>query len=161
MKFTVLLILFSAMSFSTLATASTVICNSNITLQQGTHLKTDGELSFDLVKNDNRSVITNISGHIFVKGDSEDQNESMGPDDSYRGFFNTAKIEANLKYRPNKYKGFAQFKNLNASRTDGQEEGMWGDFSVDVSGENTMSAYYIFRAGDHMGGTVIFSCHEK
>ena len=155
----VIAFLLATVSFSTMA--SSVECNSNLTLQDGVHLKSDATLTFDLEKNGNKSVITNLKGHIFIKADPSDRTAGHSPDDSYRGYFNTPKELANPKYRPNKYKGYAQFNNINAVRTDGQEDGMWGDLSVNVSGENALNAYYVFRAGDHMGGTVVFTCHEE
>ena len=146
------------------AHASEVTCVSNVTSQSGTTLKTDAKLNFKLTANGNQSTISNVNGYVYVMGAYEDKNEPMTAENTYMGFFKAGTLVANAKYRPNQYKGFAQFQNFNAIKTTGLEDGMWGNLVAQVEGRTSsgkIAAHYIFQAGDHMGGTVHFSCSVK
>lgn len=68
---------------------------------------------------------------------------------------------SNPKYRPVRYKNMVQFKNFDAVKTKGFEDGMWGSFLIDRSLNDGVEAKYIFQAGDHMGGTVKFKCRVQ
>ena len=155
MKQLIAALVFSSLSFSVMG--STVVCTSKVMLQEGGYLyKTDAKLSFELRKDGNNSDITNLKGHVFVKSDPDDKTPFTADDDSYRGEFKISKLNANPNYKPLKYKGFAQFQNVDATNND-----MWGELVVNVSGKNKLTANYIFKAGDHIGGTAVFSCTEK
>jgi hypothetical protein len=78
------------------------------------------------------------------------------------GFFKTEVLSANSNYNPRKYIGFAQFNNFDAAHTTGQEDGMYGYIAVDISpNKEEFEAFYVFQAGDHMGGTVLFKCKTR
>lgn len=147
--------------FNVLATQA--VCHSNKSIQIGTdNLKTDAELKFDLIKNGNKSVISNVNGHVFVKAPFEDIESTFSEEDSYMGFFQIDSLTANSDYHPSKYKGYAQFLKFNAFKTAGREDGMWGYLALDVSTkDNAFKGAYVFQAGDHMGGTVLLDCEEK
>ena len=83
-------------------------------------------------------------------------------DRSWIGRFDIAKLVENPDYRPRKYQGFSQFREVDATDTGGSaESGMWGVFLLekDISGDH-IQAKYIFQAGDHMGGTLHLGCHH-
>ena len=143
--------------------AAEVVCKSNNSIQIGAaHMKTEAILNFDLLKNGNKSTLKNVEGHVFVKSPFEDEAADFSEEDSYRGYFKIDSLNANPDYRPSKYKGYAQFPKFNAYKTDGREDGMWGYLALDVSSDDSsFKAAYVFQAGDHMGGTVLFDCEEK
>lgn len=90
-------------------------------------------------------------GHLYVGG--------------YYGVFN-GNDNLELPYiRPTTYKNHYRFHNFDAVETAGSESGMWGQFilnkAVDTarSTENfSTDAHYVFQAGDHMGGTIDYTC---
>lgn len=97
--------------------------------------------------------LTDILGHVSVAG--------------YYGVFWGDDLLAEAPYqKAAKYKNHLRFKNFNAIRTAGYESGMWGDFIINqniVGGMepgDTIDAHYVFKAGDHIGGTIDFSCSE-
>lgn len=142
------------------AEASTkVICRSEKTVQAGfSNIATDGEISFEIERRENQSVIHNVLGHIFVKSPYE-QSAVFNTENSYMAFFKTDKLIANESYNPRKYIGFAQFNNFDAAHTTGLEDGMFGYMAIDVTpNKKEFAAFYVFQAGDHMGGTALFSC---
>lgn len=148
-----------ALSFNSYALTT---CHSTKAFQVGSAMQSDVELNFDLTKAGNESEIKNIVGHVFVKSPYEANAATYSTEDSYMGFFKIDSIKANNKYRPNKYKGYAQFQKFNAIHTTGLEDGMWGDLVLDVSStEATFNGAYVFQAGDHMGGTILLSCETR
>lgn len=88
--------------------------------------------------------------------------EDLNPSNAYIGLFNTKAIPENPDYRPRRYKGYAQFKDFDAEATAGHESGMWGYFLIDrkaaLGEDKSFHGVYIFQAGDHMGGTLHFTC---
>ena len=65
-----------------------------------------------------------------------------------------------MDYKPTKYKNHFKFEDIDAAFTAGNEDGMWGDFILEKGFAKEISAHYIFQAGDHMGGTVDFTCQK-
>lgn len=157
MKAVFIAILFTLTSQAFAATK--VTCSSEKTIQAGhDHIDTFAKISFELERSGNNSVITNIVGHIFVKSPYEETN-GFDPENSYMGFFKTDSLTANPDYNPRKYVGYAQFTNFDAAHTTGLEDGMYGYLALNVEGnQKNFEAFYVFQAGDHMGGTVIFNC---
>ncbi|GEM_PF-1755304 len=83
-------------------------------------------------------------------------------DGSWIGKFRSDELVENPNYRPRKYVGYSQFREVDAVDTAGSaESGMWGNFLLekDMSAEH-FAAKYIFQAGDHMGGTLNLGCHR-
>ncbi len=130
------------------------------TANSGRMLPTRAALYFDVVdfnaRTDKVMTIRELNGNIFVKTDRED-NGPFTSENSYRGYFDAKVLRSNPKYKPRRYTNFVQF-NLNAAKTDGFEEGMWGQLLVEKKIDDEFEAKYIFRAGDHMGGTVHLDC---
>ena len=154
-------LIFAVILFSSQAFASyNISCTSAKAFQQGTgDMLSEAQLTFQLVPHGNGSVINNINGHIFVKSPLENSNPTFSSNDTYMGYFQIPTLSANADYRPNKYEGYAQFKNFNATQTTGEESGMWGYLAIDVTGRSEkLNAVYVFQAGDHMGGTVLLEC---
>lgn len=157
MKLTIMILsLFT--SFTAFA-EETVVCKANKTFQTGGEkLPTNSEFIFTLERNGSDSEIKSLKGHLFV---SYMADETLSMDNSYMGFFKIDNIKANPKYRPRKYIGFIQFKDVNAIHTTGNESGMWGDLVLDIRTPGKIEARYIFQAGDHMGGTTFFECKTR
>lgn len=139
----------------------TIHCTAIKAVQYGAgNLLANAELNFELERRGNQSEMRNIQGHIFVKSQFEEGTE-INQDNSYMGYFQLNFLKANASYNPIKYKDWFQFKDLNATKTEGVESGMWGSLLLDLSGEDQFEARYIFQAGDHMGGTVLLKCSAK
>ena len=156
------LIITTLFIFTTSIMAATKVqCTGTKAFQIGeSNMQVDAVLNFELTKNGNQSSIKNFVGHVFIKSPYEGE-DAISTENAYMGFFKSAELLANPTYRPNKYKGFAQFKDVNADHTTGVEDGMWGNFSIDVSSSaKQFYAAYVFQAGDHMGGTVMFTCES-
>ncbi len=141
--------------------AASVTCTSKEGTQWGDKLPAMALLTFELERKGTESTIEKLNGFVFVKNQFEDDGDTtFNEENSYRGYFEFDAISANSNYRPLKYKGHIQFKNFDAKYTDGLESGMWGSFVIEPK-EKEFKAYYIFQAGDHIGGTLQFTCAEK
>lgn len=144
------------------ASAELVTCSSDHGTQWGDKLPALALVTFEFEKKGNQSSMKNVNGFVFVKNQWEDADDtSFNEENSYRGYFEFDEVKANPNYRPLKYKGHAQFKNFDARYTDGQESGMWGSFVVELKDAKEFKAHYIFQAGDHIGGTIKFTCTQE
>ncbi|MEA9357281.1 hypothetical protein SHI21_13735 [Bacteriovorax sp. PP10] len=155
-----LLIILAALILATQAFSEDVICRSQKAIQENepNGMKVDAEISFTV--NKETKELTNVIGHIFVQ-QVFIENEEIGVNNSYLGFFAFDKLSSNLNYKPARYKGYTQFKEFDAIHTAGLESGMWGAFVIDLTKTTqTFDGRYIFKAGDHMGGTVLFTCNN-
>jgi hypothetical protein len=110
-------------------------------------------LWFLVVKKGEKLSLEEYGGHIYVTG--------------YYGLFNGKNLVEVPYTRPVKYKNHYRFK-FTADYTDGNESGMSGDFvlnkEIDGSRDNSnfeTDAHYVFQAGDHLGGTIDYSCVNK
>jgi hypothetical protein len=154
----------SLLLLTTLLLSSQVFANEQVTcrgsqaIQGGqSNLSADAEITFNLDRAE--KALTNFLGHIFVKSPFDEGN-TISTENSYMGFFSIDSLSANPNYRPMRYKGFTQFAGVNATHTTGQEDGMWGEFVMDLRAGSKFEAKYIFKAGDHMGGVVFFNCRS-
>lgn len=157
MKFTLFLL---ALLTSTLVYAEDISCRSMKAIQNDEPggMKVDSELIINLDRE--TKIISKVVGHIFVQ-QSFIEDEPIGVENSYLGFFYLDSVASNPNYRPTRYKGYTQFKDFDATHTAGHESGMWGEFVMDLTkSTETFDARYIFQAGDHMGGTVLFTCRR-
>lgn len=106
-----------------------------------------------------------INGDVRVANAYSDAKrpEDLKADNAYIGEFSLEKIKSNPDYNPRKYIGYTQFENVDAIETLGMESGMWGEFVMapDYAIAPSFHAAYIFQAGDHMGGTLHFTCKVK
>ena len=151
------LLLLSILALSQSLYAESVTCRAEKTIKNGfSDMKTDAELTFDL--NRATKTISNVLGHIYVQNPYAEAHEEISTENSYMGFFQITSTTANPNYRPLRYKKFTQFKNFDATHTAGEESGMWGTLVIDLTSTPKFEARYIFQAGDHMGGTVLFNC---
>ena len=155
----------SLASFVFLATTAAfagqrVVCyaSGKTLAQQGGHMM-EASANFEFTVTENSRgmrVLKDFKGEVIT----DPRHEEF--DTSWIGRFNIAKLAENPDYRPRKYHGFAQFREVDATDTEGSaEDGMWGVFLLnkDLSGEH-IEAKYIFQAGDHMGGTLHLGCHH-
>ena len=85
----------------------------------------------------------------------------LNGDNAYMAMFDYNASE-NPDYRPVVYEGYAQFKDFDAVYTVGMESGMWGYLVIEKASveKDQFQAAYVFQAGDHMGGTLYFSCKK-
>lgn len=155
MKFLIVLatLILSSQSFS-----EDVTCRSVKAIQEREPggMETDGDLHFTV--NRETKEITNLIGHIFVQQVFIEDAE-IALNNSYLGFFKFKTLTSNPNYSPTRYIGYTQYKKFDAVHTAGLESGMWGAFVIDLTKTTPIfDARYIFKAGDHMGGTVLFTC---
>lgn len=121
------------------ASAELVTCSSDHGTQWGDKLPALALVTFEFEKNGAQSLMKNINGFVFVKNQWEDADDtSFNEENSYRGYFE-----------------------FDARFTDGQESGMWGSFVIELKDAKEFKAHYIFQAGDHIGGTIKFTCTEE
>ena len=131
--------------------------------QNGERLPVDARLYFNVRQNaEGVEKLVNLVGHVAANNGYGDADDTCA---TYYGVFNIKEALENTKYRPRRYKGYSQFQNINATATAGNEDGMWGELVIQNDRENTnrnskksFKAHYIFQAGDHMGGTIDFTC---
>lgn len=155
-----LLIILAALTLSTQVFSEDVTCRSQKAIQENepNGMKVDAEINFTL--NRETKELTNVIGHIFVQ-QVFIEDEEIGVNNSYLGFFSFDKLSSNPNYKPIRYKGYTQFKEFDAIHTAGLESGMWGAFVIDLTKTTQkFDGRYIFQAGDHMGGTVLFTCNS-
>lgn len=141
-----------------MAFSEPITCRSKMAIQENEPkaLRVDAEINFDL--DSVTKELTKTVGHIFVQ-QFYIEDEVISNENSYMGFFYFEKLSPNPNYKPIRYKDYTQYKVFNALHTAGLESGMWGNFVMNLTKwSETFDARYIFQAGDHMGGTVIFKC---
>lgn len=151
-------------TFSTFASAAEpgqrVVCYASgeaLAQQGGQVMEASASFEFTVLKNSaGLRVIKNLKGEVITDP------RHLEFDASWIGRFDIPKLVENKDYRPRRYHGFSQFREVDAVDTEGSaEDGMWGTFLLekDLSGEH-IRAKYIFQAGDHMGGTLHLGCHH-
>jgi hypothetical protein len=117
----------------------------------------EASLTFTLTtrRTKNTRIISDIEGYVKA---ANGPNEEL----TYQGTFDIDSLKERAEYKPNKYKGFSQFLNFDATDTKGSaEDGMWGQFILEKNtSKANFDAHYIFQAGDHMGGTLHLSCSK-
>jgi hypothetical protein len=112
-----------------------------------------GRLEFNEYSVDGVRELRGVVGHVLVANDYSD---------AYYGIFYFEKIVENLKFRPTKYKNHTQYKQFDAYKTNGNDGGgMWGEFVVNKDKTANFDANFQFKAGDHMGGVVVFDCKKQ
>jgi hypothetical protein len=103
---------------------------------------------------------TNENGVRVLKG-INGAIDAEGSFARHRNGFKIQSLTENTKYRPIKYKGYSQFPNMQGMQVDGDDI-MYGEFILakDTSTDE-FNAYYIFKSGDHFGGTLNLLCSKK
>jgi hypothetical protein len=104
--------------------------------------------------------ITNLVGHVVV-GAYEEQD----PTYQYYSVFALSNIQQNVKYKPRVYTNHIQFKNIDTNFSSSHDGGgMWGEFVIEKkifeAGAKSAGAHYIFKSGDHIGGTIDYVCKK-
>ena len=160
------ILVLSAGLFVSMAYASTeieCISKGKTTANLGQMLPTNSELTFVVapfnVKKDTIMKILDVRG-TFRVGREDGEVETMNDENSFVGEFSIDSLESNPSYHPHKYKNMLQFQNFNASNPTGAEDEMMGQLLIDKRLGKRFDANYLFLAGERMGGTMHFSCHE-
>jgi hypothetical protein len=124
--------------------------------QQGTTYPVNARLQFSQYQDDQGNrVIKKVIGHLLTSYE-----EPMLAY-AYYGTFQYDSIVANAKYRGRTYKNHSQFSMDATATNDNDGGGIWGKLVVSKNvKDKTFDAHYIFQAGDHMGGTVDFTCQR-
>ena len=151
----------SAMLLSCISAQARYNCVGNELRQHG-KMKGSANFTFDLqCLNSPVCIITNLTGMVMADGDPT----NTDPEYAYHGYFKIKSMTSDPRYRPTKYKNARIFRKVNAYRTKGAEDGMWGDLIVAQSTRRSQSilleAHYVFQAGDHMGGTIHMKCVQS
>lgn len=129
-------------------------------------MTTNSSLTFRLTGDADGATIRSVRGIVRVAWDYDKDlpPENLNDENAYVGHFQINSLDTNPNYRPRRYKDYFQFKKFNASRTTGNESGMWGEFVVEKAAllrrAKRFLAHYIFQAGDHIGGTLHFTCER-
>lgn len=105
---------------------------------------------------DGLRVIKKFRGEIVL-----DTNHQVA-DESVIGRFKNEESVENKNYHPRVYKGFSQFREINAVHASGsQESGMVGTFLLEKNlKKEEIRAVYMFQAGDSMGGVLHLTCRK-
>lgn len=167
MKF-IALVCLSVLSFQLQAQSYTrALCLAQGTSVGGNDMgafTADARLSLMIMKSDDGVLSLTAEGLVMVAQAFEEVSGPLAltPENSYIGAFKIPVTEENQNYRPKKYKGYAQFKPFDAEITVGNESGMWGDFVIEKTylEKESFRAIYIFQAGDHLGGSLFFTCKK-
>lgn len=122
----------------------------------------NGEFIFELKRENKKSEIRNFNGEIFILNPYENEDgldNNLTKDNSFWGNFSIESLTANQSYIPLKYKNHLQFKNIKSFESNFNL--IFGEFLIgpNLNKESEFFSYYIFKAGDHMGGTIIFTCN--
>jgi hypothetical protein len=115
----------------------------------------DGRIHFTKYQDGEKTLFKNVVGHLSAGYDEAIEY-------SYYGVFKFEQAEANAKYRGRTYKQHDQIKDFDATATSNNDGGgMWGYLVINKDTSTpTFDAHYVFQAGDHMGGTVDFTCKK-
>jgi hypothetical protein len=164
MRSSSLFLLLGVLVFSWSAQANlSVVCTAKgkKTASSGQMLLTDARVEFDVqdfdASTDKVMTIQGVRGEIKV-GAIDTEALPLDNDNAYVGVFNFEELKSNPKYKPTTYRNMVQFKDFDAEKTTGLEDGMWGNFLIDKNLGDGCEAKYVFQAGDHMGGTVHLTC---
>lgn len=127
------------------------ICLAKEMRQQGGSYSADGRIHFVKYEEEGKTLYKSIVGHLSVGYEDE-------PEYSYYGVFNFDQKEADTSYRGRTYKNHDKI-DFSAVATNGNDGGgMWGYLVINKTTEDEFDAHYVFQAGDHMGGTVDYTC---
>lgn len=147
-----LITLFTSQSFATQWTC--IATNIRSDMQYHAHSKMLLDISTQ-----EETVKATIFGHVNVGMDSTESASD------YYSVFNAIEKHANPNYRPRVYKNHIQFKNLESVSSSDVDGGyMWGDFIIskkvllDSFSAESIQAHYVFKSGDHLGGTIDYTC---
>lgn len=158
--------LFSLFALSLNAMAAEVVCTArgnNVGGNDGGAFVSDSRLVLNISSAQDALQVV-VSGVVMVTSAYNELQtpEQLNAGNAYIGLFDTKRLTENKAYKPNKYKDYAQFKDVDAKETTGQESGMWGYlvFPKDYAAQEKFHAAYVFQAGDHMGGTLHFTCEK-
>lgn len=107
------------------------------------------------VRQDGLRVIEKFRGSISLES-------GQSASETLIAKFNDEKALENPDYRPRVYKGYSQFRNINAQGVSGsQEMAMVGSFLLEQRLDKShVHGVYQFQAGDSMGGVLHLTCKK-
>lgn len=152
------LLFLALLTFNTVyASIDSYYCESVQARQHGLKIFSKVELRFDFVAEEGTEFLEDVVGSIKVSYE-----DNLNTDELYYGVFSFHERFQNLKYHPNKYKGYIQFPHfdvIDSNNFDGG--GIWGDLVIENKpSADLLTAHYVFQAGDHMGGTIDLICEK-
>lgn len=130
--------------------------DTSSTLGQG-QVDLEADLKFTLkVRQDGLRVIEKFTGNISL-----DAEQAVSQTIVAR-FEDEGALE-NVDFHPRVYKGFSQFRNINATSVEGEQSlTMVGNFLIEKNlDKEKIRAVYQFQAGDSMGGTLHLICKKQ
>ncbi len=109
-------------------------------------------IEFDIFQQAQEKSLRNLIGHVYLTQPHLDQLA-----EGYYSLFQFKEILQNKNYRPRIYLDHIQFAQFNSAKSNSHDGGgMWGSFIL----KNDFSqAHYVFKAGDHIGGTLDYKCY--
>lgn len=155
-----LIIALAIASYSLLAFAEKYTCTSATGFTFQGRLWVDSRIGLFYQKRTNDLDRVWIDGKISLDSPYNAGPRTRSSDYCYQASFSKVQGIQNPNYRPTRYKDHLKFSPIDASNTNNCDGGgMYGDFIIpeDRSGEKFV-AYYVFQAGDHIGGTLKFNC---
>lgn len=159
MKNIILLLVFIGIAFSVRATDRKYYYQCMTEGESYREVIAEARIDFILTEKRGQRILSDING--YVRADWSELSQTPSPYE-YKGWFNIKEVRENLNYNPRKYKNHSQFKEFDASSS---YQGMWGTFILERNNAKSnyrngiLEAFYIFSAGDHIGGTVDLLCY--
>ena len=157
------LLIFSSLIMTVPISAATqwrdYICIAEQLRQNGSILPVSSSLEFSVKSNDGLHEITDLIGHVIAKNNPEGSPKLDF--NAYHGIFYFKQLPNNPQYTGRVYKNHIQFRDFDAFQTNNNDGGgMWGEFVIAkaIDNKTPVDAHYIFKAGDHMGGTIDYIC---
>ena len=158
------ILLFFSLSLGLPALAGPVwkdyVCLAEQLRQNGTLYPVSSSLEFTVVESDGTYTIESLVGNVIAKN-YRDASATLDFS-SYHGIFHFSQLVNNPAYAGRTYQNHIQFKKFDALHTNTHDGGgMWGYFVLGKTeaGQATTDGHYVFKAGDHMGGTIDYQCY--
>lgn len=150
------LFIFSFILFSTTSFSKNFECYSNRGRSFGSSLVVAGKLLISV------ETIDSIMGSGQIELDNRfDYNRENNF--CYKAEFSNVSAKRDPDYRPTRYQDHNKYNDFDATKTSTCDGGgMYGHliFPERIS-RIPLTMYYVFEAGDHLGGTLEFNCYPR
>lgn len=128
-------------------------CIATVMRTPRTSWKIDSRFELNLFKNAaGLYKLKNLVGHVEFGHDSLHS--------GYYGVFVQKSILNSPNYRGRTYSNHISFELNSTAMGHYDSAGMWGNFVVNKSEEDSVDAHYVLKAGDHVGGTIDYTCTD-
>lgn len=147
------------LSLSLHALADSYSCQLVSARQNGTELVGQGSLNIVETQQNGLRNIT-VNGQVSVDYEFNMEYES---EHCYKASFTNVTLTERPNYKPRVYTGYSKFEKFDATETSECDGGgMYGYLVIEKDmTKESFAAHYVFQAGDHIGGTIDFSCAKK